>query len=195
MQKKIKIDPDNIFDIIITDAYTQMVSITKSCRIENVIKSISFSIWDDISFRGYTSGLETDTLEFLFDIRDPLYFCLNRLLDQDLELLIDDDDTYYDKKRYMLIRKENHYIKIIFKNLLSEDDYEVEEKFRIFIKNIGPDPRSKIDNYNFKCRIVNFLRDCEKTLLEEYHQITIDEYIEILNYLQDYQKVKQKKLI
>lgn len=195
MKKKIKIDSDNILNISITDGYTQMVTIIKSYRIEHVIKNIRFSIWDDISIKGYTSEHETSTLEFIFDIGDPLYFCLNRLLNHNLELFIDDDDICSNRKKYMLVRKENYCIKIIFENLLSEEEYDMEDKFRIFIKNIGPDARSKIDDYSFKCRIIDFLRDCKTTLLEEYHQITIDEYIETLNYLQDQQKNKIKKLI
>ena len=193
MKKKIQLDDNNLLSISIDRGFTETTMITRYFRFGNLIKNLSFSIWDDIAFRGYSSE-QTDSLEFIISINDPLYFCFNRLLDSDLELFIDDDDTSFDRKKYILIKKEGYCIKVIFYNLLFEKDYYPEEKFRVFIKNIGPDPRSKIDDYDFKCRIIRFFRDCKETLLEEYHQITMDEYLEILNYSQDQCRNKVKKL-
>ena len=91
----------------------------------------------------------------------------------DKKFIIDDDETSEILEKYMVIEDVNNNIKIKFvNNLCGEYDFY---RFYVFIKNIVPDPRSKIDDYKTKIRIVNFLRDCEKVLLEEYHQITMDE--------------------
>ena len=52
------------------------------------------------------------------------------------------------------------------------------DKFHVFIKNIGPDPRSKIDlNYkDTKKRLSIFFNEVIDILTEEYHQITLEEY-------------------
>ncbi len=196
MKKRIIVNQNDTIEIKITPGYAgQNLYILRSYRTGEGIKNIRFSLWDDISFSAYTKE-ETDTLEFTFDINDPLYFCFNRFLGSDKEIYIEDDDTHYYGKKYLLISKEGYTIQIIFKNLLSEDEYDPTDylagEFRVFIKNIGPDPRSKIEDYHFKCRIIDFLRDCEENLLEEYHQMTIDEYVEILNYDQECQKNHQK---
>lgn len=66
------------------------------------------------------------------------------------------------------------------------------DKFRIFIKNIGPDARSKINNYSDKIRIIELFRNLEETILEKYHQITLEEYLEKLSYDEIRQNIKQK---
>lgn len=196
MKKRIVVNQNDIIEVGTTLGYAgDKLEIFRSYRMGSTIKNIDFSLWDDIAFNAYTTE-EADSLEFIFNINDPFYFCLNRFLGTDKEICIDDDDTHYYGKKYMLIRKEGYSIKIIFKNLLSEEDYDPTEYlaayFRVFIKNIGPDARSKIEDYDIKVRIVNFLRDCGESLLEEYHQITIDEYLETLHYYQECQKANQK---
>ena len=78
--------------------------------------------------------------------------------------------------KYLVIKRELNCIKIIFYNKTKTRINH--DKFGVFIKNIGSDPRSKIEDFNKKLRIVRFFRDLEKRLLEENHQITYDEYIE-----------------
>ena len=53
------------------------------------------------------------------------------------------------------------------------------QKKVIFIKNVGFDLRSKIDCFKLdtKERLYKFFEDARTTLLEDYHQITIDEYL------------------
>ena len=116
-----------------------------------------------------------------------LYFCLNRLLGSDKSFIIDDDDTREIMEKYMVIKKDNNIIKVFIINT-KIIGYDI-GKFNVFIKNIGPDPRSKIDDYKTKIRIIEFLRDCERTLLEEYHQITMDEYIETMNQKRYFNKI------
>ena len=131
-----------------------------------------------MSFQGYTYNQEEQELEFSFDKNDSIYFCLNRLLTNDKQIIIDDDDTYERMQKYMIIKKEQTAIKIIFVNTKKDDkNYD---KHRVFIKNIAPDSRSKIEDFSIKLRLVNFFKDCKQTLLEKEHQIKFDEYLEML---------------
>lgn len=180
MKKEIILKDKNKIVLIVSDSYSGETIIVSKGYFENekLTKSLNLSIWDDMSFQGFSYGNNSNMIEFEFDINDPIYFCLNRLLDKDKKLIIDDDETSQHIKKYMIIQKEEKTIKIIFVNYLEKPD--IIDKFRIFIKNIGPDPRSKIEDYNMKVRLINFLRDCKSILTEEYHQVTIDEYSEVL---------------
>ena len=163
---------------------------------EKLEKVIRLSIWDDMSFQGYTYNQEEQELEFSFDKNDSIYFCLNRLLTNEKQIIIDDDDTYERMQKYMIIKKEQTAIKIIFVNTKKDDkNYD---KHRVFIKNIAPDSRSKIEDFSIKLRLVNFFKDCKQTLLEKEHQIKFDEYLEMLrlyeieNSLTSNKKVRKK---
>ena len=181
MLKQVGLEDGNRWVISIEPGYcTNTVSFSKG-YIENnkLIKSIDFSIWDDMSIHAYLSSHEyPDTLDFSFGITDPIYFCLDALLDGAKEFIIDDDDTCERLKKYMMIIKEDVLIKIIFVN--KKNDKIHHNKYGVFIKNIGPDGRSKIEDIKVKYRIVDFFRACAKCLLEEYHQITFREYVETL---------------
>ena len=52
------------------------------------------------------------------------------------------------------------------------------EKYRVFIKNIGPDCRSKIDcQYkDTKNKLFYFYKEANEILTNDYHQETIEEY-------------------
>lgn len=98
----------------------------------------------------------------------------------------------------MIINKDICQIKISFYNL--ENDIEKRkklpsEKFNIFIKNIGPDPRSKIECFDIKLRIYNFFKDLENIFLEQYHQMAMDEYLEIIRYNSQMERNFRKKLV
>lgn len=193
MKKELLLDNGNKYILTVDDCFCgEILSINKGYfEKEKLIKTLQLSIWDDMSFKGYLFAHDSNIIEFEFDINDPLYFCLNKLLGIDKELTIDDDDTSEIMKKYMIISKEEKTIKIIFVNSLEKPD--IIDTFRVFIKNIGPDPRSKIEDYNTKIRLIEFLRDCRKVLTEEYHQVTNDEHIEILRQ-KELEKEKQLKL-
>ena len=72
------------------------------------------------------------------------------------------------------------------------NDYH-HERYRAFIKNYGPDVRSKIDCYDAKIRIINLIRSLEALVKDEYYQMTIQEYLERLNYQND-QKIMRLKI-
>ena len=95
----------------------------------------------------------------------------------DKELIIDDDDTYEDMEKYMTISIDNDIITIKFINKLENDNSM--ERFSVFIKNIGFDLRSKIDcnDLDTKDRLYVFFSEVHKLFMEEFHQITIEEYL------------------
>jgi len=146
-------------------------------------KSIKLSMWDDFSFEGYSYdkyNREVEDINFEFDVNDPLYFSLNRLLMYKNPLVIDDDETYGIMRKYMEIKKDNGIITIKMSNkTVNDKDYDFYHKWYIFIKNIGSDSRSKIEDDNIKYNLINFFRESEELLLSNYHQITMDEYLEI----------------
>lgn len=200
MLKTINLEDGNRIMLSIEPGYcTNTVSISKGYFCDDeLVKDISLTIWDDIAFHGYICSQERNIeypkeLVFEFDINDPIYFCLLELLGNDDYLVIDDDDTYDILKKYMTVKREETSIKIIFTNLKEENFYH--NRYGAFIKNIGPDGRSKIEDINIKYRIVDFFGKLVRTLLEEYHQVTIPEYLEInrIKKLQENSKLIRKK--
>lgn len=121
-----------------------------------------------IFFAGDDSKLKT--LSFSFDVDHPLYVPLLHLIDYDGELIIDDDDTREENKKYLKIYKKGDIIFLDFYNLLEND--RSFERFNVFIKNITFDGRSKVDHQN---------KDTRKRLNEFYseafdRQITLEQW-------------------
>lgn len=165
--------------------YCDMITINKG-YFENgeLTKTIAFNIWDDFSFQGWIcEDNELKKLDFCFDKCDPLYIHLERLLDQDDELIIDDDDTYEDMKKIMRIYKTQNNITISFENKL--DRLDIIGKFHIFIKNIVTDYRSKIDcnGQNTKIRLIKFFRGIQNEFFSEN--------LEDVPYDKVYKKIKE----
>jgi len=179
MKKEVVLKNGNKIVVSNTEGYcTDIINIYKYYQEDNnLIKWIQLTIWDDISFKGnYFKEKDAQRLEFEFEMNEQLYFCLNRLLDGEKEITIDDDDTYEEMQRYMVIKKEDYIIKIIFVNI--KEETRSFDKYKVFIKNICHDSRSKLDNIEIKKRIVRFFKESLIELTEDSHQITLDEYIE-----------------
>ena len=192
VNKKIKLDNGNIILINVSSGYAcNTVTISEGYLKNNdIVKSLDLSIWDDIRFNAYTSDDNVNCISFEIDINHPLYFCVKRLLGEDEELIIDDDDTREELKKYLTIKRENNIFKFIFVNN-KENEFEI-DKFSVFIKNIAFDLRSKITDGYIKMRIVKFFRDAEKILLEDYHQITLEEHDKFLKQREiSFQKTKK----
>lgn len=185
MKKQITVN-NNIIRILVEQGYcTENIFIEKTFLNNNELeKTISFSIWDDMSFRTYihNDDLYSDIMDLSFEINieDKIYFALNRLLGIDDSLVIDDDDTREKLKNYMEFKREKNKFIITFHD--EDIDKALFERFNVFIKNIGPDGRSKIEDFNIKYRLVKFFREAKAILINEYHQYTFDEYFEILKY-------------
>lgn len=183
MEKRIN-NKENIVRIVTEEGYcTNNVHITKAFFKDGELdKTVTFSIWDDMSFYNHIHHrelrLDITELSFEIDIDDQIYFALNRMLGRDNSLIIDDDDTREELRNYLEFKRINNTIVVTF----HDEDIEkpLFERFTIFIKNIGPDSRSKIDDFNIKYRLVRFFREAEEILLNENHQYSLDEYFEIL---------------
>lgn len=137
-----------------------MITITKIVKIgQNSF--IRFSMWDDIEINAF-SALNTESLRFIFKENDPLYSPLCSLLNNERILIIDDDNTIDSKQKFALITKHDNFIAIDIKgDINAERRYD---RYKIFIKNILYDGRSKSSNNIIKEKLVNFFKDAEISL-------------------------------
>ena len=144
-------------------------------------KTIILSMGDDYGFEGHLEDAtigeirKTSRAEFDFSEDDILYRHLEKLLGQDTMLIIDDDETYGQNKKTMQIHKSDKAITIVFENQLQ--DNEIEDKFRVFIKNILFDNRSKTDHFkpNTKARLAQFFKDVRNEFLQLDKEIQDEE--------------------
>lgn len=178
--KEIKLSDGNEMRLQISNAYCGRSIRLEKDYIENdkLINGFTLCQWDDYAFDVYidNSDFSQKSVKFIIDINDPLFFCFHRLLEGIEELVIDSDE-YEENMRMLFIRKNaNLDIELEFKSTYPE---EVLEKYTVFIKNTGFDLRSKIDCYGLdtKQRLFDFFENAKDALIEENHQITIDEYI------------------
>lgn len=117
---------------------------------------------------------ETTKISFEFDTNHPLYIPLLHLCQGDLT--IEDDDTRLHNKYLRIYRKDN---KAYMDFVNEEENSDVLNKFSIFIKNIMYDGRSKIDREgkDTKDRLLFFFNEAANNILNEYHQMTLEEYL------------------
>lgn len=179
-EKRIQINENRILIYSITGGYAKPTYTIQEGFLENgeVVKSYTLSQWDDYGFRGWASDDEDiKRLSFEFDMTHPLYIPLIHLLNYDEELVIDDDDTREENKNFMQIHQEEDKILVDFVNEL-DDDYLV-DRFNVFIKNILFDGRSKIDQQqkDTKTRLIDFFNEANNTLTNDYHQVSIEEWL------------------
>lgn len=138
----------------------------------DLIKTISFNMWDDFSFSADTLDYEEykkDNLKFKIEKENPLYKPLKDFLGEDKEFLLDDDTTKKINQKTMKIEDVENRILITFSNIKEEKELleDSEEKFKVFIKNIMYDGRSKLDQSIYeekndvKKRLMNLICDME----------------------------------
>lgn len=184
MEKEVKLLDSNTVSLDIDDSYCgHTFRITKRYfKNGEYSKDFCLSMWDDYGFDAWTNDIETlkNATSLSFDIPpyDPLYFCFLEFLGNLNEIVIDSDDVNELNKKTLTIRKkEDGEIELIYKCTL--ENVSACDKFNIFIKNVGFDLRSKIDSFHLdtKERLYKFFENARFTLLEEYHQISIDEYM------------------
>ena len=68
-----------------------------------------------------------------------------------------------------IIKKDKSIVITFHVNVNSEFN---SQKYSVFIKNIGPDARSKIQNSDLKIRLIEFFENCKNFLLKEVNQIS-----------------------
>ena len=142
----------------------------KFCRSDDYY----FDSWYDIDDEEYyTKKRQLHT----FERNHSLYIPLLHLLNGEKELIIDDDDTYELNKKYMRIFLDGDNINIEF--IYNLDENLAFNKFCVSIKNIGFDLRSKVDDLGLdtKKRLYLFFNEIGNIFSEEYHQITLEEYL------------------
>lgn len=138
----------------------------------NLTKTIILSMGDDYGFEGHQEDAsiqeirKTSKVQFDFNEDDVLYKHLQGLLGQDNTLTIDDDETYGQNKKTIQIYKSDKTITIAFEN--KSQDKKLDDKFRIFIKNILYDNRSKIDHFqpDTKARLAQFFKNVRNEFLQ-----------------------------
>ena len=180
MEKIIDLNKENVIVLRKEPSYRGSILSIMNDYLKNddLIKGLDLCILDDIIFNAYSEDRNVNMIDFDININHPFYFCVKHLLNEEKELIIDDDDTHQRLKKYLIIKKADDAYKFIFINNLENKRY-IDEKFRVFIKNVNSDIRSKITDYSIKGRIIEFFKELEEILLEDYHQITLEEYLEI----------------
>lgn len=185
MRKKIELESGNIIIFDISAAYCGNFYQLNKAYFKNgeLEKTFTLSMWDDYGFNAFIVDDEEDKksnfVSFDIPFDDPLYFCFHRFLNEKDKIVVDTDDIEEENLKTMTIqRKKNLDIEIIFENRLKNDDFSI-EKFHVFIKNVMHDIRSKIDcnRYDTKYRLHAFFQDVTRVMTEEFHQVTMDEYI------------------
>lgn len=195
IEKRIKINNNRTLIYNITkDSFITTYTIKEIFLENNKLKKIyTLSMWDDYNFNSYVdSNHNNDIVSYEFDKNHPLFLALFHLLNYDEELLIDDDGTMEDDKKYMLIKRINDKIYILFVNKLENNEF-LSKKFNVFVKNILYDGRSKIDSKSkdTKIRLNDFFNEVYEDLINEYHQISIEEYLLNNSDKKEYQQIKK----
>ena len=200
LETRIQIDDNRILIYKITEWYPKPTYIITEGFLENgnVKKTYTLSQWDDYGLNGWVNeDKNINKISFEFNIGHPLYIPLFHLLNYDDELIID-DDTVENNKKYISIYKKNNTIFIDFVDNVNYDNHmNLTEKFHVFIKNIGFDGRSKIDQFqkDTKKRLYIFFNEIYEVLINDFNQISIEEYL-INNYPNyELKKVFKKKIM
>lgn len=162
--------------IFISKAYSGYFSSYKIIEFKNCqpYGMIAFNQWDDYSFQAYLFDSNFDdinSINFIIKKDNPFYNSLNKFLNKDDLIIIDDDDTSEINKKLLQISRSQEEIIVSFSNELGKNEYE---KFNVFVKNIATDYRSKIDSGDFDTKdrlyrlFENFREDFCPETLEEY---------------------------
>ena len=143
--------------------------------------SYDFIVGNDFSISAYCDDIDSEELTFTIDIDHPLYYPLLHFLRNDNQIKINCDTRRdeYDDICYISIAKEEEMITIHFVNHIPKiDDFPL--PFNYVIINTMHDGRSKLDSRgtDIKDRLHIFFKEVIQLFTEEYHQITIEEYVD-----------------
>lgn len=153
-------------------------------------KRLQFSMWDDFQFEGAPKEYDLLNLKkIVFDIEKEniLYGPIKRFLGKDTEFTLDDDATWGINNKVMKISENKDNIKIEFiNNGKGQEDQEKSDRYKIFIKNIIFDGRSKLDDKldnPTKDKLRNLFLDLRSTIApkEELENIIMEDKIYYLD--------------
>ena len=147
MQKKIEIDEDRrvYYAILKGNPYAFQIrdEITKDGYADK-----SYYITRDKNYEigGYTVNNGITDLTFEINVSHPWYIPFLDLLGDDNELVIDDDKTMDNNRKYLKITKEGNAILLRFVNNYSNNKNKFShDRFNVSIKNVYHDDNSKLD--------------------------------------------------
>lgn len=170
MERRIKLEDGNV--VVFRNGEGAFVINKGYFENGEISKIITMSITDDIGFEGFICEgknnrviQEEDKVDFYIPQFDPLYKYLKEMLNDKNSLIIEDDYTAENNKKYIEFDLLKNGINISFKNKLQENSDL--DKFNIGIINIIYDGRSKIDQKGLdtKDRLLKFFRSIEKEML------------------------------
>ena len=149
-------------------------------------KRLKFSMWDDFQFEGEPKEfnlLDLEKIEFDIEKDNPLFESIKRFLDEDKEFVLDDDATWGINNKIMKITNNEESIKVEFiNNGKGQEEQSKLDRYKVFIKNIISDGRSKLDDIPdnpTKGRLRDLFLDLRKTLAgkEELEDIMMKDTI------------------
>ena len=192
MEKRIDVKDGIIIYQKIPNGYITFFKIVYiKCDEENKPeKRLQFSMWDDFQFQGDPGKYELFDLEKIdFDIEKEniLYGPIKRFLGEDKEFILDDDATWEINNKVMKISENEDNIKIEFiNNRKGQEEQSKLDRYKIFIKNIIFDGRSKLDDKldnPTKERLRNLFLDLRSTIAgkEELENIILKDKIYYLD--------------
>lgn len=173
MEKRINTKNGKIIYQKIANGYITFFKITyiEFDKENNPEKRLQFSMWDDFQFEGEPKDynqLAAEKIYFDIEKGNRLYEPIKRFLGNSEEFILDDDATYGINNKVMKISKNNNGIKIEFINNGKEQENQSKlDRYKIFIKNIIFDGRSKLDdrpNNVTKERLRNLFLDLRNTI-------------------------------
>lgn len=179
--KELNLSDGNEMRLLISEAYCgYSIRVEKDYILNNnIVNGYTLCMWDDYAFDVFVWNKEDmlkDEVILNVDINDPLYFAFHELLMGLDELTIDSDEYDYGVKTMTIRKNLNNDIELVFKTKMAKD---ASDRFSVFVKNVGFDLRSKIDceGSDTKKRLSKFFKNIERILTEDFHQITIQEYM------------------
>ncbi len=134
-------------------------------------KRLQFSMWDDFQFEGAPKEydlFDLERMDFCIEKENILYEPIKRFLGEDKEFLLDDDATWGINNKIMKMTENKDNIKIEFiNNGKGQEEQTKLDRYKIFIKNIIFDGRSKLDDIpdnSTKKRLRNLFLDLRSTI-------------------------------
>lgn len=152
----------------------------------NPEKRLQFSMWDDFQFEGAPKEynlLDLEKIDFDIEKENILYEPIKRFLGEDKEFILDDDATWGINNKIMKISENKDNIKVEFLNNGKGQEEQTKcDRYKIFIKNIIFDGRSKLDetpDNSTKKRLRNLFLDLRNTIAgkEELEDIIMENEI------------------
>ena len=159
---KITIEKNNRCTLLYEEVFENK-SINKSYEI----------IWKDNYMFCARSNEVNDSVSFTFNIDHPLFFPLLHLLDDSKKVIISDENN---KNKFLEISRDDNNISMSF---IGNDEYKCSSGyFDIFVSNKDYSLLKKTcSDLSIKERLLNFSCEISKSLFEEYHQISMEEYV------------------